>query len=74
MRPIIPNTKNDLRKIHNAIVELTNIVTDIKTELGVVTKKVDDVNQLSLDLPNVTTTADYHDEEQWRLIVKDTKL
>ena len=64
MRPIIPNTKNDLRKIHNAIVELTNIVTDIKTELGVVTKKVDDVNQLSLDLPNVTTTDDYHDEEQ----------
>ena len=64
MRPIIPNTKNDLRKIHEAIVELTNIVSDIKTELGVVTKKVDDVNQLSLDLPNVTTTADYHDEEQ----------
>ena len=42
MRPIIPNTKNDLRKIHNAIVELTNIVTDIKTELGVVTKKESD--------------------------------
>ena len=64
MRPIIPNPRNDLRKIHEAIAELTNIVSDIKTELGVVTKKVDDVNQLSLDLPNVTTTADYHDEEQ----------
>ena len=64
MRPIIINTKSELRKIHSAIVELTNIVTDIKTELGVVTKKVDNTNQLSLDLPNVTTTADYHDEEQ----------
>ena len=63
MKPIIPNTKNDLRKIHSAIVELTNIVSDIKTELGVVTKKVDNTNQLSLDLPNVTTTADYSDEE-----------
>ena len=64
MRPIIINTKSELRKIHSAIVELTNIVSDIKTELGVVTKKVDNTNQLSLDLPNVTTTADYHDEEQ----------
>ena len=64
MRPIAINTKSELKKIHNAIVELTNIVTDIKTELGVVTKKVDNTNQLSLDLPNVTTTADYHDEEQ----------
>ena len=64
MRPIAINTKSELKKIHNAIVELTNIVSDIKTELGVVTKKVDNTNQLSLDLPNVTTTADYHDEEQ----------
>ena len=64
MRPIAINTKSELKKIHNAIAELTNIVTDIKTELGVVTKKVDNTNQLSLDLPNVTTTADYHDEEQ----------
>ena len=61
------NTKNygsELKSIREAISDLTNIVSEIKTELGVVTKKVDNVNQLSLDLPNVTTTADYHDEEQ----------
>ena len=54
----------DLEKIHEAIAELTTIVSEIKSELGVVAKEVSNVNQLSLDLPNVTTTADYHDEEQ----------
>ena len=54
----------DLDKIHEAIAELTTIVSEIKSELGVVAKEVSNVNQLSLDLPNVTTTADYYDEEQ----------
>ena len=61
------NSKNyskDLKSIREAIYDLTIIVSEIKSELGVVTKKVDNTNQLSLDLPNVTTTADYHDEEQ----------
>ena len=64
MRVNSKNYSKDLKSIREAINDLTNIISDIKTELGVVTKKVDNVNQLSLDLPNVTTTADYHDEEQ----------
>ena len=54
----------DLKQIHKAIAELTTIVSEIKNELNIVNKKVDDTNQLSLDLPNVTTTADYHEEER----------
>jgi hypothetical protein len=54
----------DLKQIHKAISELTTIVSEIKNELSIVNKKVDDTNQLSLDLPNVTTTADYHEEER----------
>jgi t-SNARE complex subunit (syntaxin) len=64
MKPIAPNTKPELKKIHKAIAELTTIVSEIKNELSIVNKKVDDTNQLSLDLPNVTTTADYHEEER----------
>jgi len=56
-------SNTDLKKIHEAIAELTTIVSEIKSELSVVTKKVDDVNQLSLDLPNVTISGLYHDEE-----------
>ena len=33
MRPIIPNPKNDLRKIHDAITELTKVVGEIKSML-----------------------------------------
>ena len=33
MRPIIPNPKNDLRKIHDAITELTKVVSEIKSML-----------------------------------------
>ena len=33
MRPIIPNPKNDLRKIHEAIAELTTVVNEIKSIL-----------------------------------------
>ena len=40
------------------------MVSDIKSQLNVVTEKVSNSNQLVLDLPNVTTTLDYHEEEQ----------
>ena len=33
MRPIIPNTKNDLRKIHDVLVELSKDVSEIKSAL-----------------------------------------
>ena len=33
MRPIISNPKNDLRKIHDAITELTKVVNEIKSIL-----------------------------------------
>ena len=33
MRPIIPNPKNDLRKLHDAIAELTKVVNEIKSIL-----------------------------------------
>ena len=39
----------------------SNVVNEIKTQLGVVSKNT---NQLELNLPNVTTTLDYHEEEQ----------
>tara|TARA_R110000851_G_scaffold87606_1_gene190962 strand:- start:534 stop:722 length:189 start_codon:yes stop_codon:yes gene_type:complete len=51
----------DLAKIKTAISELTNVVNEIKTQLDVVNKNT---NQLELNLPNVTTTLDYHEEEQ----------
>jgi hypothetical protein len=51
----------DLAKIKTAISDLTNVVNEIKTQLGVVNRNT---NQLELNLPNVTTTLDYHEEEQ----------
>jgi len=33
MRPIIPNPRNDLRKIHDAIADLTKVVGEIKSML-----------------------------------------
>lgn len=59
-----PNYTKDLKHIKNAIDELTNIVSDIKAKLGVVDKM--NVNQMSLDLdlPNVTTTYSFYEQEQ----------
>jgi uncharacterized coiled-coil protein SlyX len=54
----------DLTNIKEAIAELANVVSDIKSQLNVVTEKASNSNQLVLDLPNVTTTLDYHEEEQ----------
>jgi len=61
----------DLAKIKTAISDLTNVVNEIKTQLGVVNRNT---NQLELNLPNVTTTLDYHEEEQWKKNVQDTKF
>ena len=33
MRPIVPNPRNDLKKIHEAIAELTKVVNEIKSIL-----------------------------------------
>jgi len=33
MRPIVPNTKPELKKIQDAITELTKVVNEIKTIL-----------------------------------------
>ena len=33
MRPIVPNPRNDLKKIHEAIAELTKVVNEIKSML-----------------------------------------
>jgi len=67
----VESLSTDLAKIKTAISDLTNVVNEIKTQLGVVSKNT---NQLELNLPNVTTTLDYHEEEQWRKSVRDTKL
>jgi len=57
----VESLSTDLAKIKTAISDLTNVVNEIKTQLGVVSKNT---NQLELNLPNVTTTLDYHEEEQ----------
>ena len=64
MKPIQPNYKSDLKQIRTAIADLAVIVTTIKNQLVEVSEKVDNPNQLNLDLPTVTTSMDYHEEEQ----------
>ena len=59
MRPIIPNPRNDLRKIHDAIADLTKVVGEIKSML---------TPQPSIDSElwsgdNVSTSVDGYDEE-----------
>ena len=58
---LVGTYSQDLAHIKSAIDDLTTIVTEIKAELGIMTKTVNDANQVSLDLdlPNVTTTADW---------------
>ena len=62
MRPVIPNPKNDLRKIHNAIAELTKVVGEIKSML-----KPEELHQQEKMYPwhqaNTSTSADGYDEE-----------
>ena len=62
MRPIIPNPKNDLRKIHDAIADLTKVVGEIKSML-----KPEELHQQEKMYPwhqaNTSTSADGYDEE-----------
>ena len=62
MRPVIPNPKNDLRKIHDAIAELTKVVGEIKSML-----KPEELHQQEKMYPwhqsNTSTSADGYDEE-----------
>ena len=62
MKPIISNPKSDLRKIHEAIAELTKVVGEIKSML-----KPEELHQQEKmypwNQPNVSTSADGYDEE-----------
>ena len=51
----------DLDKIKSAISDLSKVVNDIKSQLVIVEENT---NQLDLNLPTVTTSMDYHEEEQ----------
>ena len=59
MRPIIPNTKNDLRKIHDVLVELSKDVSEIKSALIV----KDHIGSPYWSGGNASTSADGYDEE-----------
>jgi|TARA_A100001011_G_scaffold329550_1_gene354867 hypothetical protein len=63
MKPIISNPKNDFRKIHDAIAELTKVVGEIKSML----KKPEELHQQEKmypwNQPNTSTSADGYDEE-----------
>ena len=62
MRPVITNPKSDLRKIHDAIAELTKVVGEINSML-----KPEELHQQEKmypwNQPNVSTSADWYDEE-----------
>ena len=51
----------DLAKIKSAISDLSKVVNDIKSQLDIVEENT---NLLDLNLPTVTTSMDYHEEEQ----------
>ena len=68
MKPIQPNYTNDLKKISKQITELASELQKIKELL-----RLEDENSESVEaasqmypwhFPNVTTTADFHEEEQ----------
>ena len=62
MKPIVPNHRSDLKKIHEAIAELTKVVDEIKSIL-----KPEELHQQEKmypwNQPNVSTSADGYDEE-----------
>ena len=65
MRPIIANTKNDLKKIREELEKVSIDISDIK-ELMLKTWALEDKeknNMYPWHLPNTTTTADGYDEE-----------
>ena len=47
MKPMQPNYKSDLEQIKVAISDLVSVVTSIKKELGLVSSKINNPNQLS---------------------------
>ena len=68
MKPVQPNYTNDLKKISKQITELASELQKIKELL-----RPEDENSEAVEaarqmypwhFPNVTTTADYHEEEQ----------
>ena len=62
MKPIQPNYTNDLKKISKQITELASEIQKIKKLLR--PEDADVIGMYPWHLPNVTTTADYHEEEQ----------
>ena len=76
MKPIQPNYTNDLRKISKQITELASEIQEIKKLLRSEDEDVcehgNSLNSNCSDcdeeypwhLPNVSTTADYHEEER----------
>ena len=59
MRPVITNPKSDLRKIHDAIADLTKVVGEIKSALIV----KDHIGSPYWSGGNASTSADGYDEE-----------
>ena len=59
MKPIIPNTKNDLRKIHDVLVELSKDVSETKSALHVKSH----IESPYWGADNASTSADGYDEE-----------
>lgn len=73
MKPIQPNYTNDLKEISKQITELASEIQEIKKLLRPEDEDVcehgnslnsDCDNEYPWHFPNVTTTADYHEEEQ----------
>lgn len=63
MKPIQPNYTNDLKKISKQITELASEIQKIKEFLQPDGESSDAAGMYPWHFPNVTTTADYHDEK-----------
>ena len=64
MKPVQPNYTNDLKKISKQITELASELQKIKELLRPEDENSESVEMYPWHFPNVTTTADYHEEEQ----------
>ena len=64
MKPIQPNYTNDLRKISKQITELASEIQKIKELLRPEDENSESAEMYPWHFPNVTTTADFHEEEQ----------
>jgi len=63
MKPIQPNYTNDLKEISKQITELASEIQKIKELLWSEDKNSDVVEMYPWHFPNVTTTADYGEED-----------